>query len=44
MKKQKCEWYDGCVVSLKEKKTSVELRARLGLEPVGEVVRGNRLR
>ena len=33
-----------CGVSLREKKTSAELRARMGLEPVGEVVRGNRLR
>ena len=31
-------------VSLREKKTSAELRARMGLKPVGEVVRGNRLR
>ena len=33
-----------CEVSLREKKTSAELRARMGLKPVGEVVRGNRLR
>jgi hypothetical protein len=35
-------WMTG--VSLREKKTSVELRARIGLKPVREVVRGNRLR
>ena len=28
-------------VSLREKKSSAELRARMGLKPVGEVVRGN---
>ena len=31
-------------MSLREKKSSSELRARMGLKPVGEVVRGNRLR
>ncbi len=31
-------------MSLREKKTSAELRARLGLEPVAKVVRENRLR
>ncbi len=35
-------WMSG--VSLREKKTSVELRARMGLKPVREVVRENRLR
>ena len=48
MKEQKCEWYKTvqwmCGVSLREKKTSAELRAGLGLEPVGEVVRVNSLR
>ena len=31
-------------IYLREKKFSAELRARIGLKPVGEVVRGNRLR
>jgi len=31
-------------VSLREKKTSAELRARMGMKSVEEVVRGNRLR
>ena len=35
-------WMSG--ESLKEKKTSAELRARMGLKSVGEIVRGNRLR
>jgi len=33
-----------CVVSLREKMTSAELRARMGLKPVEEAARGNRLR
>lgn len=33
-----------CGVSLRERRTSVELRQRLGVEPIGEVVRRNRLR
>ncbi len=39
---QLIRWMSG--VSLRERKTSAELKARMSLKPVGEVVRGNRLR
>ena len=45
-KGQRCDWVGGCAVPsfLREKKSSVELRDRTGVEAIGSVLKRNRLR